>query len=314
MSANQTVVQHQVDQIAGQVGPHGNPGVAHPPLGSVDHQGKDIEDHAADDDVEIGLGRVDRVRSRAGEQQDLPAETHSEQPQHQSQENRQLQAEEHGPVRPCPVPLPFAPGNHRGKPDIQGEEGNQGDELRLSTQPYGADRVGPKDADHHRVDQAHQRNQKLLDHRRPGNLQGMPYQPSGRWHGTAWLRPRQGPVGYEIAREKGHAPSLHPERERDNAGHTTFCRFLLRDSEGRQDEGLPPFCIHGINPVTRSCKRLADIPHKEVPSETERPKFESGLSLVRLQPHVILSVQIHLPIQLRVRGLPWISISTTKKS
>lgn len=98
VSADQAVVQHQVDGVGSQVGLHGDHRIARAPLRRVDHQREHVERHASDDDAEIGDGRLVGVRLAAGEPDQGIGEGNAKDGDRDGEDGGEFQGEQQNPV------------------------------------------------------------------------------------------------------------------------------------------------------------------------------------------------------------------------
>ena len=138
MSLNQQIVKEDVDHAAGQVGRHGQLGVAAPPLGGIDDHRDHVKEHAAHDNLEVGHRRLMRIRVAARQFHHPRSKGHKQYRYHHSGDTGQDNRRQQDLVGRILAFFSLAPGHQGGNRHIDAKEDRQSDELGLVSRPTAA--------------------------------------------------------------------------------------------------------------------------------------------------------------------------------
>ena len=174
IAADEQIIEQHVDHAAGQVGDHGEAGIAAPPLGRVDHHGQHVENRAPHDDPEVFHRRLVGIGVAAGQGHHPGRENHEHRRNDRAQHQRQSQGGGQHMVGALPVSFSLSAGHQGGHGDVDAEKQGQGDKLGLVGEPHSRHGVAAQGGNHHGVDHARQGHKKALRHGGPGHRDGLP--------------------------------------------------------------------------------------------------------------------------------------------
>ena len=171
MPFNQQIVEAHIHDAAGQIGGHGQFGVAAAPLRRVDRHGDHVEHRAGHNNLKVFHRRFMRVRVAPGQAHEPRCEHGEGDRNHHAENHGQCGGCQHDLVRLVLPLLSLSPGHQGGDGHIDSEEQGQADKLRLHRQSDGRYRVRTQRGNHHGVNHPGKHDEKAFRHRWPGDGQ-----------------------------------------------------------------------------------------------------------------------------------------------